>query len=465
MNAQAPSMSPGDPAARPALLLRGARVVTMDPALGEFAQADVLVRDGRIAAVGPGLPVAADARVIDASAMLLMPGLVDTHWHMWTSLLRGYTNHTPQRSYISVRNRLGHHVTPEDVHACVRLSLAEALSAGITTVHNWAHNMNTPAHADATVQAHRDVPLRARFSYGAPHWLAADETMDLADVSRVRDTHFASGDRLLHMGVAMRGPEFDGCTPAVWRREWAHARSLGLPITVHVAEYFDSERWQAISKLARDGLLGPDVQLVHAVHASVEERAMIRDSGSHVSITPTVEAIAGMGLPAIQEFLDDGVLLGLSIDVTAASNPADLFSLMRTTMALQRYRGYQRAGYNATDPTLKARVGGLSSRKLVEMATIDGARCLGLDDITGSITPGKRADLILLRTDDLNLNPSREADPFQLLVYFAQPSNVDTVIVDGRVLKQGGRLTGIDAAQVSRACAGALDGLLARTTG
>ena len=384
------------PMTRGAVLIRQTRVLTMDPRIGDLCNTDVLMQDGLIQAVGPDLVAPEGATTIDGRDMLAMPGFVDTHWHMWTSLLRGYTNHTPERFYITVRNRLGHHVTPDDVHACVRLSLVEALNAGFTTVHNWAHNMNTPAHADETVHAHRKIPIRARFSFGAPHWLGADQTMDLAEVKRVRDTHFGGDTSLLHMGVAMRGPEFDGSTPAVYRREWEHARSLGLPITVHVAEYFDSDRWQAITKLYNDGLLGPDVQLVHAVHATTQEREMIRESGSHVSITPTVEAIAGMGVPAISEFLEAGVLLGLSIDVTAANNPADMFALMRTTMALERSRTFQRAGYNAKDTTQKRRPGGLTSRKLLEMATIDGAKAMGLGNITGSLTPGKRADVILV---------------------------------------------------------------------
>lgn len=443
-------------------LIRGTRIVSMDDSVGDLPCADVRVRAGVIEAVGRDLPAEPGATVLDGTDRLLLPGFVDTHWHMWTSLFKGYTNHTADRNYIAVRNRLGHHVTPQDVHACVRLSLVEALNAGFTTVHDWAHNMNTPAHADETVRAHRDVPLRARFSFGAPHWLAADQTMDLDEVRRVRDTHFGGDTSLLHLGVAMRGPEFGGSTPEVWRREWAHARSLGLPITVHVAEFFDTTQWQSIAKLHADGLLGPDVQLVHAVHITAEEREMIRESGSPVSITPTVEALAGMGVPGITEFLHAGVPLGLSIDVSATSNPADMFALMRTTMALERYRTYQRRGHTATDTTLRQLSQVLTPRRLLQLATIEGARTLGLGDITGSITPGKRADLIMLRLDDVNLSPSADADPCQLVVFFGQPANVDTVMVDGQLLKHEGRLTRVDGRAAARAGARALDGLIAR---
>lgn len=444
------------------LVIRGARVLTMDAQLGDLPRGDIVVSDGRIASVGENLPLPPGAAILDGTDRLVIPGFVDTHWHMWTSLFRGYTNHTPDRNYIAVRNRLGHLVTPQDVYDCVRLTLVEALAAGFTTVHDWAHNMNSPAHADETVRAHRDVPLRARFSYGAPHWLRADQTMDLGEVRRVRDQHFGGDTGLLHMGVAMRGPEFGGSTPDVWRAEWAHARSLGLPITVHVAEFFDTTQWQAIAKLHGDGLLGPDVNLVHAVHVTPEERDMIRSSGSSVSITPTVEALAGMGVPGITEYLQAGVPLGLSTDVSATSNPADMFSLMRTTLALERYRTYQRRGHTHTDTKIRELSLVLTPQKLLAMATIDGARTLGLDGITGSITPGKQADLAVIRLTDVNLSSSPNTDPYQMLVYFGQPSNVETVLVGGKLLKHRGELQGIDAGEAARACSRALDGLIAR---
>jgi cytosine/adenosine deaminase-related metal-dependent hydrolase len=438
----------------------------MDEALGDLPDGDVHVRDGVIVAVGPALRVAAGVAEIDGRSMAALPGLIDSHWHMWTSLYRGVAGSTPERGYLQLRNRYGHLVTATEVYHCVRASLAEALNAGITTVHDWAHNMNSPQHADETVRAHRSIPLRTRFSYGAPHWLAADETMDLADVARVQREHFAAeAGGLLNMGVAMRGPEFDGSTPAVYRREWEAARALGLPITVHVAEYHDCARWQSIRKLHDDGLLGPDVQLVHVVHSTPAEREMIASTRSHVSASPPVEAMAGMGMPPLGELLAAGILVSLSIDVTATNNAADMFSLMRTTRALERYRAHQQASYVAKDLVDVRRTPGITHRKLLEMITIDAARELGLGHLTGSLTPGKRADVILVRMDDLNMNASSAADPVMLMVNSAQPSNVDTVVVDGRILKRGGRLTTLDPREIARDSANALDNLLARVPG
>jgi cytosine/adenosine deaminase-related metal-dependent hydrolase len=447
---------------RTEFVIRGANVVTMDPQLGEIAGGDVHVRDGAIVAVGRKLQ-APDAQEIDGSYTICMPGFVDTHWHMWTSLFRGYAGSTPERGYLQLRNRYGHLVTPEEVYHCVRVSLAEALNAGITTVHNWTHNMNTPQHADETVHAHHSIPLRARYSYGAPHWLAADETMDLNEVARVQKDHFSGkGDSLLGMGVAMRGPEFDGSTPSVYRREWDAARALGLPITVHVAEYVDCDRWAAIDKLHADGLLGPDVQLVHVVHTTPREREIIASTGTHVSTSPPVEAMAGMGMPPLGDLLDAGILVSLSTDVTATNNAADMFSLMRTTRALERYRAHGQKSYLAQDLVNVRRAPGITHKKLVEMATIDGARELGFGDVSGSLTPGKRADLITVRIDELNMSAAEGIDPFMLLVNSAQPSNVDMVVTDGRIYKRHGKLISMDAREISLAAAGALNALVAR---
>ena len=211
---------------RTEFVIRGAHVVTMDAQLGDIDGGDVHVRNGSIVAVGRNLQAPA-AQEIDGSYTICMPGFVDTHWHMWTSLFRGYAGSTPERGYLQLRNRYGDKVLPKEVYHCVRVSLAEALNAGITTVHNWAHNMATPQHADETVDAHQSIPLRARFSYGAPHWLAADETMDLDEVARVRKDHFSiKGEGLLHMGVAIAGrssmDRHRACTGANGKR---HARS------------------------------------------------------------------------------------------------------------------------------------------------------------------------------------------------------------------------------------------------
>jgi cytosine/adenosine deaminase-related metal-dependent hydrolase len=429
------------------LVIRNAYVLTMDPALGDFERGDVHLRNGTIVAVGPDLD-APGAEVIDGRNMIALPGLVDTHWHLWNSAYRGVVGEGPELGYFPVGLRLGRVASPEDNYRGVRLGLAEALYSGITTVHNWSHNVRGPQWADAELRAHREVGLRARYSYGTPQGIAPDRLMDVIDLARVRQQYFSTpGDGLLTLGVASRGSSAFGAAntanPEVLRREWATARDLSLPITMHASRAGYGETF------ARDGLLGPDVQFVHGLDLTAADRAAMAAAGTHLSSSPMTELRTLLGFPPILDMLDAGVLTSLSIDTTAISANADMFAAMRTIVDL--------AHAQAKDAEV------LPPRRALELATIDGARDLGLDDKIGSLTPGKRADLILVRALDLNIAPVVDAP--NALVHAAQPHNVDTVIVDGRILKRGGQLVALDAEQVSREAAESLAVLRARAGG
>lgn len=414
------------------LVVRGARVVTMDPALGDLPSGDVHVRDGEIVAVGMDL-AAPGATTFDGRGMIVLPGLVETHWHLWTGLARAMTGGQPERGYLALVGRLGREYAPEDTYRAVRLGLAEALDSGITTVHDWSHNIRGPEYADASLRAHADVGLRGRFSYGAPQGLPPDQTIDLDDLARVQREWFgAPGGGLTTLGLAARGSQMG--PPEVYRREWEAARTLGIPITMHAATSPASAAARAIEALGRDGLLGPDVQIVHAIRATPADRALMASTGTSLSISPRTELLFGWGPPQIAEMLADGVLVSLSIDNTPLAGTADPFATMRLTLDLAAAQSGAELGF--------------SPRRVLEMATIDGARDLRLDHRVGSLTPGKRADLILVRTTDLNM--ASAADPVDLLVRSAQPANVDTVVVDGRVLKRNGQLAALDAEEVVR---------------
>ena len=417
---------------RDELVVRGARVVTMDPALGDLPSADIHVRGGEIVAVGTDL-AAPDAATVDGRGTIALPGLVETHWHMWTGLARAMTGAGQAAGYLALLQRLGPAYQPDDTYRAVRLSLAEALASGITTVHDWSHNICGPEFADASLRAHADTGVRGRFSYGTPQGLPRDQVMDLADLERVRREWIASGRaELTTLGVAARGPQI--CPPQVYRREWEAARGLGIPITVHAAASRAQAEARAIEALGRDGLLGPDVQLVHAVYATPADRQLMAATGTTLSVSPASELLFGWGPPQVGDMLADGVLVSLSVDNTALVGNADPFATMRLTLGLGATRNEAELGF--------------SPRRVLEMATIDGARDLGLADRVGTLSPGKRADVILVRTSDVNMSPA--ADPIDLLVRAAQPANVDTVLVDGRILKRGGRLVALDVEQVVR---------------
>lgn len=415
-------------------IIRGASVLTMDPSLGDLVDGDIHVRNGEIIAVGHDL-VAPDATVIDGRKRIALPGFVDTHWHLWNSLFRGLVGfYSPELTYFPMKARLGPHYTPEDMYRAVQLGLAEALASGITCVHNWAHNIVAPEHADANILAHLETGLRGRFSYGWAEGQPDQQTMNLDDLARVQQEWF-NGSNLLTLGVALRGPE--GPRPAdrrdAYLREFETARRLGVPITTHVAQRrAPALQSKAIAALGRDRLLGPDLQLVHAIHATPEDRQMMAEAGTHLSLSPFTELSVGMGFPQTTEMLEAGILVSLSTDTVAATN-SDMFAAMRAILDVEHARLENQD---------------LTARRVLQMATIDGARDLGLDHLIGSLTPGKRADLILVRVDQINMSTLASADWVRLLVHHAQTSNIDLVSVDGRILKQGGQPVVLDEARI-----------------
>jgi len=432
--------------ARGEFVIRGATILSMDPGVGDFVRGDVHVRDGAIVGVAADI-AAPTATVIDARGMICLPGFIDTHVHLWTSALRAVIRmDDPKSGYFPVTNRLGPHYAPDDSYRNVRVGLAEALSAGATTVHNWAHNVRSPDHADAELRGMRDVGLRGRFSYGPAQNMPNDQPMDLDGLAKIK-REWMPNDGLLTLGINSRNVGSDpnplrGNIPLeIARKEWGAARALGLPITLHTSGP------SPITYLNDAGLLGPDVQLVHPLLTTAEERRILKERGVSYSTSPVGEARrpASAGLIQFAELLEAGVKVSLSTD-NASSYSFDYFSGMRMLYALHQHRIGQRVP--------------LTARRLVQLATLDGAVDLGIADRTGSLTPGKRADIILVRTGDINIAPA--GTPYEALVGFAQPRNVDTVIVDGRILLRGGQFTALDHAEVVKEAAETVNGLRTR---
>jgi len=406
-------------------VIRGGTVLSMDPGVGEIADADVVIEDDRIVEVRRNVGDVADAEVIDATGMIVMPGFIDTHRHIWEGLLRNIGTDVPlegRSSYISyVLHKLAPAYRPEDAYIGDLISALGAIDAGITTLLDWSHIQGSPAHTDAVVQALKDSGMRAVFAYGFPWWGKWEERQPSWFV-RAANEHFTSRDGMLSLALAAPGPEFTDFE--ISRDHWKLAREAGARITTHVGvgSYgLDGK----VQEMGEAGLLGPDTTYIHCTTLNDTEISMIVDSGGTVSLAAPVEMMMGHGMPPIQKFLDRGLRPSLSVDVET-NVPSDMFNQMRSVLALQR------AVATAQDkPTM-------TPRDVLRCATIDGARANGLDDRTGSLTPGKQADIVVVEARSLNMAPV--VDPVAAVVLSADVSNVDTVLVAGQFRKRDGRL-------------------------
>jgi 5-methylthioadenosine/S-adenosylhomocysteine deaminase len=436
-------------------VIRHATVVSMDPAVGDFADADILVEGQKIVAIRPGID-ASDAEEIDATGRIAIPGFVDTHRHTWQCLLRNAAADWSLPQYFAgVRGVMGGLYTPDDMLVANKLGGLEALNAGITTLYDWSHNNNSPDHADAAVQGLREAGLRAVFGYGNANkeWIPPSTLpTDLADVARIRRTTLASDDALVTMALAVRGPQYT--TLDLTEQEFRAARELGIRITMHVGDGLWGMQ-RPVGQLHERGLLGPDVTHVHCNTLADDENRLIAESGGTASIAPEVELNMGHGNLATLSLLRHGCRPSISIDV-CCSVGGEMFTQMRTLMAATRGAAHAAAMAERkfVDPLP------VSTRDVLEFATLQGARTCGLEKITGSLTPGKQADIVLIETDALNMFPVN--NPVGAVVMDAHVGNVESVLVAGRVVKRGGRLVGVDLAEVRRQTEAAVSGLFAR---
>ena len=416
-------------------LIKNGAVVTVDAA-GVLPRADVHVNNGRIEAVGPDLNVAG-AETIDATDMIVMPGFIDTHYHMWSALGRNFVG--DGFGYFPAKNATSKLYTAEDFYASVMLGLVELANAGITTVHNWSHNTRTPAHADAELRAHRESMLRARYAYGHIDLMPRNEPVSFADVDRVRQQYFASGtafEGLVHLGLNLRG--HSQSEPATFLIDMAGALERKLPIALHAAQ--TPPNWVDTEEFERRGWLGPTLLLCHFVPARDIDAELMAKTKTPLSWATHSEfrlGRAGNPREALLRMRKAGVTVSLSFDATSIA-PPNMFETMRFTWNMGiPWRG-----------TPTEQLPDVSFREVIEMATLNGATALGIADTTGSIRVGKRADIILIRGNDLNIAPV--ADIEASVVQSANVNNVDTVLVDGRIVKRGGRLVAYDVDRIVR---------------
>ena len=416
-------------------LLQNGCVITVDKELGNFRRADVLIEGTKIAALGPDLG-ATDAEVIDASNMIVMPGFIDTHRHLWEGILRNIGVDYPLEGEISylafVLNVLAPVYRPEDVYAGNLISALGAINAGVTTILDWSHIQASPQHTDMAISALKDSGMRAVFAYGPP-WYEAMKPEHPEWFKRAAKQYFSSKDQLLTLGMAPLGPEFSSIDDV--KNYWQLARDCDAHITVHVG-VGSFGKYGKLAEAGKAGVLGADTTYIHCTTLNDDEIQMIVDTGGTVSLASPVEMMMGHGIPPTQRFLDRGLRPSLSVDVET-NVPCDMFTQMRSVISLQHALIFDQklAGKENLPPILTA-------RDILEFATIEGARANGLEKKVGSLTPGKEADVITLRTDQVNIVPVN--DPIGAVVWGMDTSNVDSVFVAGKALKRNGKLVNID---------------------
>jgi cytosine/adenosine deaminase-related metal-dependent hydrolase len=433
-------------------LIQGGYVLTLDPSLGDLPNTDVLIEGDTIKAVGPGLTASPHANVIEARQSIVMPGFVDTHRHTWQTPVRGVLpSCTLDEYFAGMLNNIGVQYRAEDVYIANLMGALEALNAGITTLLDWSHVNNTPEHADAAIAGLAEAGIRAVYAHGVPvggEWWAYSSLNHPEDIRRIRKQYFQSDDQLLTLALAARAP--GNTTPEVARHDWKLARDLGIRISVHVGMRLTGVHVRHVLTLDQLGLMGPDTTYIHCTDSTDEELDLIARTGGSASVAPFVEMLMGHGVPPTGRLVARNVRPSLSVDVVS-SVPGEMFTQMRTALVQERILAFTDSPDTAFAPTL-------THRDVLEFATVEGARACALDDKIGTITPGKQADIVLVRTDQVNVAPV--VDPVATVVISADTSNIDTVFVAGRIVKHNGRLLRVDLPRLLQRLNEARDHLL-----
>jgi cytosine/adenosine deaminase-related metal-dependent hydrolase len=443
------------------LLIKNGTLLTMDPQLGDMGEGDVLIEDDRIAAVGPRLPAPPGTETIDANGMIVMPGLVNAHQHTWQTGIRGIAGDWTLFDYGQYMHAgLATRFAPEDIYLANLVGALNQLNGGVTTLFDWCHNNPTPEHTDRAIDALSESGIRALFGHGTPKPQLGKGGVPTQDylhpedeVKRLRHGRLGSNDALVTMAMCNRGPDLASYEATA--HDVRLARNYGLIAIFHIGGRmtFNRKTPDGVFRLGRDGLLGPHINAVHANKLSDDELRALADAGASFTTTPEVEMQMGHGLPITGRVLELGARPTIGIDVESNISGELLWA---ARFALQVQRGLDNVSVNETGKEVSAV--SIPARQALEWITIDGARALNMADKIGSLTPGKQADIIFIRTDDLNLFPSH--DPVETVLFQSHSANIDTVLVAGRPLKRAGRLLYPDLAGKKAALAASGNRLL-----
>lgn len=426
-------------------LIRNGSLVTVDDALGDIAGGDVLIDGGRIAAVGRNL-AAEGATIIDATGMIVMPGLVNSHIHTWEISLRGIgADWISGRDYFTnIHGNLAQRFQAEDNHVANLLGALSQINGGTTTILDWCHNLRTPEMTDAALDGLEESGIRAVFGHGTAKPIGKEETRPYyeipqprEEVRRLRTGRLASDERLVTMALAILGPDWG--TYEVAEADIRLAREYGIINSAHTyGRKGNRKAPDGMIRLNKAGLLGPDHNVVHGNCFDEDELKMIVDAGCSTSASVTAEML-NCDMPALLgriEKLGGMPAIGTDVDPYFA---ASMLAEMRRAFVHQRELDNRMLAAQGRYPPQHHAT---TTRSALKWATIGGAKALRLDHRIGSLTPGKQADIIMIRTTDLNIFPSMPlGDPVHAVVMNAESANVDTVLIAGKAVKRGGELS------------------------
>lgn len=419
------------------VVIHGGTIVSMDDALGDLT-GDILVRAGQIAAVAPAIDAPADAEIVDARGMIVMPGFVNAHMHTWQTGLRGVAADWTISQYLrAIHAGLATHFRPQDIHIANLTGALNQINCGTTTLVDWCHNNPTPEHTDAAVDGLAQSGIRALFLHGSPkpdpkpgqkHF--SEVPMPRGEVERLRGGRLSSDDALITLGLAILGPGmsvYDVCD-----HDFRLARELGMVASMHVSGPLLTS--DGFERLAAQGLLGPHLNVVHGNVLSDAQLDLLVAAGVSFSVTAEVEMQMSFGRPLTGRLRQRGGRISVGSDIESGM-ASDMFTVARMTLQAQRFidalDSFATQGKGPAEITI-------TCREALRWATIDGARMAGLDQRTGSLTPGKQADIVLLSARDPNMHPV--VDPAASILLQAGVANVDTVMIGGVVRKRGGKL-------------------------
>lgn len=431
-------------------LIKNGFVVSVDPHIGNLPCADVFVEDDKIIDIAPDLMVP-DAQVINAEGCIVMPGLIDTHRHIWQGPLRGVCADWSLLDYVrGIRMNAAQAFTADDMYAAQYHGALEAIDAGVTTVADYCHNLNTPEHAQESIRGVKDSGLRTIWSYGFSRppleehaFRSLEDRLQFA--RKLANEEFSGSDSLVTMSVSPEETMFWAGDPERGLAQFSIARELNVPIFWHCNSSTDlssGKRLRDVALLKDLGLLGSDLVLVHLHSTDLDEWQMIADCGAGVSFTPDTELQMGLLWPSTIEAQTLGIPQGYGADITS-SNSGDMFIALRMALQVARCRRLEQLN----GEQLKSGVPYTAAEALA-WGTSSAAKAIGLDDKIGSLTPGKQADLIMLRADGLSMVGWNRSNPAGSIISQCTARNVDTVMIAGQILKQSGQM----CADTSHAC-------------